>query len=188
MVVKFDPGFAQYTTILSINTQYIYASILKFKNFSQRKTQFKMYYNKIIKITENNVAFCLGCLLWATYLKSLKSEEIINNPCFGDNYNEQEAVEEIDFSINFFEQLKKDVKYYLGQSYEPDERFITILNTYREFFTLNEGFVNTKLTDDIKLPPSIKSVSNYGEIKDKIDEVIKDGELMKLFDIYEKIL
>lgn len=35
--VLFDPGYAQHTTILSINAEYIYANIAQFKNFGQRK-------------------------------------------------------------------------------------------------------------------------------------------------------
>ena len=107
MSVLFDPGYAQHAGILSVGVDYIYASISRFKNLGQRKIQFKMYYSKILKLIENNVSFCLGCMLWAKYIKSLGSKNILNNPCLGEVYNEAEAVEELDYSIQFFDQLKK---------------------------------------------------------------------------------
>ena len=48
--VKFDPGFAQNTTILSINLEYIYAKINSYKNFGQKKTSFKFNYKQIQKM------------------------------------------------------------------------------------------------------------------------------------------
>ena len=170
MGINFDPGYAQHTTILSLNIESIYASISRFKNLNQRKMQFKMYYPKIKRIADNNVAFCLGCILWAVYIKSLGNEEILNNPCFGDVYNEEETIEEIIYSKNYFEQLKKDAKYYLGEEYTYDEKFIKVLDVYQEFLTLNESFVKTKTTEDLKLPTSIKQPKDLNKIKNKIDE------------------
>ena len=188
MGINFDPGYAQYTTILSISVESIYASISRFKNLNQKKMQFRMYYPKIKKMVDNNVAFCFGCILWAVYIKSLGSEEILNNPCLNDIYNEEEAIEEIIYSKNYFEQLKKDAKYYLGEKYSYDEKYINILNAYQEFLTLNESFVKTKTTDDLKIPETIKQPTNLLEIKDKIDEVVKTGILTDLFTLYDTIL
>ena len=69
--VKFDPGYAQHTTILSISLEYIYSSINSYKNFGQKKAKFKMLYPQILRMVDNNVGFCLGSLLWAVYIKSL---------------------------------------------------------------------------------------------------------------------
>ena len=114
--VLFDPGYAQHTTILSMSIEYIYAGINQFKNFNQKKTKFKMMYPQISHITDNNVGFCLGSLLWAVYIKSLGDNiEIEGNPCIGGTYDEAETIEEADYSIEFFEKLKKDTKYYLGK-------------------------------------------------------------------------
>jgi len=182
--VKFDPGFAQHTTILSIAIEYIYQGINSFKNFGQKKTKFKMSYTNIVKMTENNVGFCIGCMLWAVYIKSLGDLPIEGNPCLGDSFIPEESVEEIDFSISYLEQLKKDAKYYLGVNYEINPKYIEILNLYREFLLLNENFVNTKTTSDIKLPKSFKnpSAEELDKIHSKIEDVIKTG---KLFDLLE---
>ncbi len=188
MSVLFDPGFARHTSILSINIDYVYKEISKFKNLGQRKTQFKMYYQKLLQIVNNNVGFCLGCMLWAIYIKSQGSQEIINNPCIGGTYDEKEAVEEVDFSKNYFDQLKKDAKYYLGLDYQINPEYIRVLDVYREFLILNEGFVNTKTTDDIKLPESLKIPKNTEAINDKIQYVIKTGNLTDLFELYGTVL
>lgn len=188
--VKFDPGFAQHTTILSMSLTYIYQGLNSFKNFGQKKMKFKLNYQNIIKMVENNVGFCLGSLLWAVYIKSLGNLPIEGNPCLGDTYNESESIEEIDFSISYFEQLEKDSKYYLGQTYKTNPVYIKILNLYKEFLTLNKNFVNTKTTNDIILPkeifvPSEKSLSL---INSKIEEVIKTGKLLDLTEVLNLIL
>ncbi len=180
--VKFDPGFAQHTTILSINLEYIYAKINSFKNFGQKKTSFKFNYNQIKRMVDNNIGFCLGSLLWAVYIKSLGNLNIEGNPCLGDTFDKDETTGEIDFSIDYYNQLKKDVKYYLGQNYEINPLHITILNLYREFLLENKNFVSTKTTDDIVLPKDFKipSGTDLDKIHNKIEEVIKTGNLLDL--------
>ena len=188
MSVLFDPGYAQHTSILSVNLEYIYASVARFKNLGQRKNQFKMYYSKILQLVESNVSFCLGCMLWAKYIKSLGAKNILNNPCLGSSYDEAEAVEEIDYSIKYFEQLKKDAKYYLGLDYSVDERYLKVLEAYRSFLTINEGFVNTKTTGDIKFPEVLKTPENMELVNSKIQEVVQNGNLVELFELYGTIL
>ena len=182
----FDPGYAQHTTILSINIEYIYAGINQFKNFGQRKTQFKMLYPKILRIVDNNVGFCLGSLLWAAYLKTQKDAQIEGNPCLDGTYDKEETVEEADYSINYFTQLQKDAKYYLGTNYEINPLHVKILELYKEFLTLNSGFVSTRTTSDIILPEgiSIPSDEDAQKIFDKIQEVIKSGNLLDLTEVF----
>ncbi len=184
----FDPGYAQHTTILSINLEYMYSMINQFRNLGQRRTQFKRFYPQIVKMVENNVGFCLGSLLWAAYIKT-QDAKIEGNPCLGGEYNEDEAVEEIDFSIEYFTQLQKDAKYYLSSNYETNPLHIKILEIYKDFLTLNKGFVNTKTTSDIKLPEAIQTPASEDaqKIYSKIQEVIKSGKLLDLTEVFELI-
>lgn len=184
----FDPGYAQHTTILSINLEYMYSMINQFRNLGQRRTQFKRFYPQIVKMVENNVGFCLGSLLWAAYIKT-QDAKIEGNPCLGGEYNEDEAVEEIDFSIGYFTQLQKDAKYYLSSNYETNPLHIKILEIYKDFLTLNKGFVNTKTTSDIKLPEAIQTPASEDaqKIYSKIQEVIKSGKLLDLTEVFELI-
>ena len=187
--VKFDPGFAHHTTILSINLDYIYSRINSFKNFGQKKSSFKFNYNQIQQMVNNNVGFCLGSILWAVYIKSLGDLNIEGNPCYGDTFDKNETCEEIDFSIEYFDQLKKDVKYYLGQNYEINPLYIKILELYKEFLLQNKNFVSTKTTNDIILPEDIKipSESDLTTIHSKIEEVIKTGQLLDLTEVLELV-
>ena len=183
--VKFDPGYAQHTTILSISLDFIYQRINSYKNFGQKKAQFRINYPKIVKMTENNVGFCLGSILWAVYIKSLGDLKIEGNPCLGDTFTKEDTVGEIDYSINYFTQLRKDAKYYMTQNYDINPLYIKILELYKEFLLLNENFVNTKTTNDVKLPPELKtpSASDLKTIHEKIEEVIKSGNLIDLTEV-----
>ena len=53
--VKFDPGYAKHTTILSLSLDYIYRKINSIKNFNQKKFQFKMNYPQIVKMVDINL-------------------------------------------------------------------------------------------------------------------------------------
>ncbi len=182
----FDPGYAQHTTILSINIDYTYAGINQFKNFGQRKMQFKMLYPKILRIVDNNTGFCLGSLLWAAYLKTKKGAQIEGNPCLDGTYDKDETVEEADYSINYYSQLQKDSKYYLGINYEINPLHIKILELYKEFLVLNHGFVSTRTSDDIVLPAclSVPSDADAQVIYNKIQDVIKSGNLLDLTEVF----
>lgn len=183
-MVLFDPGFAQHTTILSIGVEYIYNSINQFKNFGQRKMKFKMMYPQLVKMAEANVGFCLGSLLWAVYIKNTSDYKIEGNPCLGGTYDKEETIEEADFSIDFFDKLKKDAKYYIGTDYEIIPKFVKVLELYKEFLVLNRGFVNTKTSADIQLPEGfvIPSEEDLNKIHSKIQEVVKNGKLTDLFE------
>jgi len=185
--VLFDPGYAQHTTILSISAEYLYNTVNQFKNFSQKKMKFKMLYPQITRMVDNNVGFCLGCLLWAVYIKGLGDVKIEGNPCLGDTYNKEETVEEIDYSIAFFDKLKKDAKYYLGSDYNVNPLHVKILELYKEFLTLNCSFVNTKTSSDVILPEGfeIPSEENLEKIHSKIQEVITSGNLLDLTEVFE---
>lgn len=188
--VLFDPGYAQHTTILSIGVEYLYAQINQFKNLGQRKMKFKMTYPQILKMANNNVGFCLGSLLWAVYIKSLGDNIAIEgNPCLGGTYEEAETVEEVDYSINFFTQIKKDAKYYLGRDYQINPQYLKILELYKEFLTLNFSFVNTKTTGDIKLPSGFKipDEASLEKIHAKIQEVISTGELLEMLPLLDLV-
>ena len=185
--VLFDPGYAQHTTILSISAEYLYASINQFKNLGQRKMKFKMHYPQITRMVDNNVGFCLGSLLWATYIKTLGDIQIEGNPCLGGTYDREETIEEADYSIEFFERLKKDVRYYLGTDYQVNPICVKVLELYKEFLTLNSGFVSTKTTNDVILPQGFVSPNKEDaeKIHTKIQAVIQSGNLLDLLEVFE---
>ena len=180
---QFDPGFVQHMSAFVPNIEYVYAGLNRLKNFTLKKNQFKMYYPKIQSLLKNYLGFYLGCILWAAYISQLDEKPILNNLCFGGEYSEKETLSEVDFIMDYIEQLKKDVKYYTGQDFTIDENSINILNAYREFLIANKGFVETKTTKDIKLPTNLKTPSekDLEEILSGIEKVIDNGKLYELF-------
>ena len=187
---QFDPGFVQHMSAFVPNIEYVYAGLNRLKNFTLKKNQFKMYYPKIQSLLKNYLGFYLGCILWAAYISQLDEKPILNNLCFGGEYSEKETLREVDFILDYIEQLKKDVKYYTGQDFTIDENSINILNAYREFLIANKGFVETKTTKDIKLPTNLKTPSDKDleEILSGIEKVIDNGKLYELFPLAQKVL
>ena len=134
----------------------------------------------------NNLGFYVGCLMWAAYIKTQPEQEILNNNCLGQEYNEEENISDTEFMIKFLELLPKDVKYFLGQNYEINQADMKILELYKEFLILNKGFVNSKNNTDIVLPNGVKTEGAEG-FKDKIMEVIKSEDLSKLLEYRDLI-
>jgi len=186
----FDPGYGRHLSSLVFSLEDIYGNINKFKNLGQKKFQFKQYYPSILKLVKQNTAFYLGCLLWAVYLKSQPVGEIINNYCLGKEYNEDSSLVELLFLIRFAKTFSKDTKYYMNTDYKYPDEDLKMLGIYKDFAQINQGFVNTKTNNDLKLPDSIKTPSDKDlqSIKSTIDETVKTGDFDKLFEIRGLIL
>ena len=185
--VEFDPGFASYIMAFQGTTEYLYLDINRFKNLSQRKMKFRQYYKKILDMFYNNLGFYVGCLMWASYIKTLKEQKILNNHNLGQKYSEEENVAETDFMIQFTELFPKDMKYFLGENFEFPNEAKNILDMYREFLVINEGFVKSEKNTDIKLPKKLKP-KEPETFNDKINEAIKIGDLSKLFEYRNLII
>lgn len=185
--IQFDPGFIQHMSAFIPNIEYVYDSLGTCRDFNRKKQQFKMFYPKIQSLLKNYLGFYLGCILWAMYIKQFDNKPLANNLCYGGEYDE-ETLAEVDFIIQYIEQLKKDVKYYTGQNFSFDSTSMSILEAYKEFLKLNEGFVKTQTTNDVKIPNSLKIPSNLEEIKNEIDKVVENGKLYELFPLAERIL
>ena len=95
---------------------------------------------------------------------------------------------EVDFVKKYLEQLKKDAKYYANQEFVPDESYEKILDTYREFLKLNEGFIKTQTTTDIKIPASIKTPKDLDAINTEIRKVCENGKIYELLPLAGQIL
>ena len=187
--IKFDPGFNKHVQSFSVNIGLIYNEFDRFRIFSQKQFQFQRFYATIRTILEKQIAFSLGCMFWAMYVKTLPSAELEDNHNLGKEIKPEEYCAETDFTINYLDQIKKDTKYYLHLAYDTPEIYYKIMKKYKEFIVLNEGFVNTKTNDDVKLP-ELKQVSeeDMKKIKELIDEVVISGEISKLLDLADLII
>lgn len=186
--VQFDPGFVGHLTAFVPNIEYVYADINRYKVFNQKKQKFKTYYPKIQKLMEDYIGFYLGCILWAVCVKEEKTP-LLNNLCFGGEYSEGDTLEEVIFVQNYFNQLKKDVKYYLGVDYAPNELQLKIVDEYKEFLALNKGFVEVNSASDILVNSSVKSLSKADKelILEQIAEVVENGNFASFYPLNEKI-
>ena len=179
--LEFDPGFAPYILAFRGTVEYLYMDINRFKNLSQRKMKFRQYYKKFLELFYNNLGFYVGCLMWAAYLKTQPEQEILNNSCLNEPYDEEANISDTEFMIRFFELFPKDMKYFLGEDYEINQGDLKILEMYKDFLIINRGFVDTKNNTDIKLPNGMKT-DGAETFKDKIDGVLKEEDLSKLLE------
>jgi len=189
--VLFDPGYGNYLTSFISNIEYMYAEVNKFKNLGQKKFKFKTFYPQINELLDQNTAFYLGCLLWATYVSSQKGAELVGNKSIGLEYNEDVELEEINYMSEFVKWLGKDTKYYLNIDYKLPEEKAQVLEIYKEFAQLNRGFVDSKTADDIKLPYVLKNPkdADIKKIYDTITkEVVMSGDFSKLWELKDLII
>ncbi len=179
--LEFDPGFAPFILAFRGTVEYLYMDINRFKNLSQRKMKFRQYYKKFLELFNNNLGFYIGCLMWAAYLKTQPEQEILNNHCLNQEYDEEANISDTEFMIKFLELFPKDMKYFLGENYKIDKTDLEILNLYKDFLIINKGFVDTKNNTELKLPEKMKT-EDAESFKDKIENVLKTEDLSKLLE------
>ena len=179
--LEFDPGFAPFILAFRGTVEYLYMDINRFKNLSQRKMKFRQYYKKFLELFNNNLGFYIGCLMWAAYLKTQPEQEILNNHCLNQEYEEEANISDTKFMIKFLELFPKDMKYFLGENYKIDKTDLEILNLYKDFLIINKGFVDTKNNTELKLPEKMKT-EDAESFKDKIENVLKTEDLSKLLE------
>ncbi len=177
--VPFDPGFVQHISAIIPNIQYVYSELNKYKNFGQKKNQFRMIFPKLDELVNNYVGFYAGCILWAQAIKDM-DKPITGNFCCGGKYDEEETLQEVRFLKEYLEFFPKDVKYYVGKDYSLHPDTFKILDLYEEFLKVNEGFISVEKTSDLKIPENCKPLENKDNILAKIEEVVGNGKLSEL--------
>ena len=184
--VKFDPGIGELVVDFNEFVNSVYSQLMHFKNMSQKRARFKIYANKIEKSMENNIAFYYGCLMWAYYIVAENKnnpKEIVGN-IFLNMSEEQKAdydyLIQVNFMENYFDSYERDFAYYTGQKKIVSQKWKTILDVYSEFLTLNDGFVNVKMTSDIKLPARLNNITV--DVKSLIDKAIEQQSLFLLLE------
>ncbi len=184
--VKFDPGIGELVVDFNEFVNGVYSQLMHFKNMSQKRARFKLYANKIEAYMANNIAFYYGCLMWAYYIVNENKnapKEIVGNVFYNMPNEQKEDYDyliQVNFMENYFDSYERDFAYYIGQKKVVSQKWKDILEVYSEFLTLNEGFVNTKMTSDIKLPERISRIKI--DVKPIIDEAIEKQSLAMLLD------
>ncbi len=182
--IQFDPGFTPHLLAFRGMVEYLYIDINRFKNLSQKKMRFRQYYKKILLGFNNNIGFYAGCLMWAAYIKTCPEQEIADNYCLGQEYNEEENISETRFMLEFTKQFPKDMKYYLSETFDFDSKIINLIKIYEEFLVINKGFTESKNNTDILIPTGFK-FQNPETYKGIIDSVLETGKLEELINYAE---
>lgn len=187
--IEFDPGFTMHLSLISRDIVNFYNSLNMYPKFPQKRQQFKAYNSKILRLVERNIGFYSACILWAGVAKNHPDKLILNNICYGGEYEEEENVAEVKFVREYLEQFKKDMKYYVGQDFEISQVFSTILDDYEEFLKINEGFINVAKASDLKLPATIKDISTEDEVSLmlKFEDVVETGNFKPMIEAYSMV-
>lgn len=184
--IEFDPGFTMHLSLISRDIQNFYYNLSAYQ-FVQKKQQFKAYYPKLLKLIERNIGFYAACILWADVAKLYPEKLILNNICFGGEYNEEENIAEVVFVKNYLQQFAKDLKYYTGQNWNIPEIYTTILDDYEAFLKINKGFVNVSKAGDLQLPPDVKQLNDDKELLEVVAKVVETGNFKPMVEIYSKV-
>ena len=184
--VKFDPGIGELVIDFNEYVNSVYSQLMHFKNMTQKRARFKLHADKIEKYMEVNIAFYYGCLMWAYHIvsenknapKELEGNVFLNMP--EEQKAEYDFLIQVNFMENYFDSFERDFAYYTGQKKVISQKWRDILEVYSEFLTLNDGFVNVKMTSDIKLPERIKNINV--DVKSLIDKAIEQQSLSLLLD------
>ena len=179
--VKFDPGMGEFVLDFNNFVNDVYSQLMSLKTIHQKRARFKLYVAKIERYMKNNISFYLGCLVWAYIISSEKTpKEIVGNSFLN---MPQELKEEFDYMIqvnfleNYFECFERDTLYYNGKKQEIPSEWKLILSLYMEFLEINNGFLSTKMTSDIKLPEKINKLGKCDELSKIIEKAISEKNL-----------
>ena len=185
--IPFDPGYAPLVINSIGQVGYIYYMFNAVPNVKIKKQNFLAVSIKIEKFLRENIAFYLGCLLWASYIKQFNNYEITGNKLLDQPCSEEEYTGEINFLIDLIEnKYPRDYKYFKNKNYVSDEKYLPILKAYKEFLILNNGFVNCSNTNQVILPSCVKTLDStqYNQIFNEIQNALNSKKLESLFDSY----
>ena len=192
--VKFDPGIGNFVIDFNNFINDVYSQLMSFRTIHQKRARFKLYSNKIITNMKNNIAFYLGCLLWAYHIKNVNADnpkEIEGNIFLNlteEEKNNYDYMIQVNFMENYFDSYERDFLYYTGQETKIPEEWKSILALYIEFLEKNKGFINTKTTDDIILPDIFSNKKISEDINAIIQETIEKKDLNLLLNMANIVL
>ena len=187
MAVPFDPGYSELTLDLW-STAYTVEQDLQSLLQLPRKTR---YYNacfpKLYKAFLNNIAFYKGCMAWAFYIMNKYQGEQIEGNNFLNLSNEEKSkyapCDGIDFLIEYIPKFESDVKYYRVKNAVIPKDTKEMLKTYREFISVNEGFINAEKVSDLKTVDKMTFSVPCEDIKTIIDRAVSEKDLSLLLSL-----
>lgn len=184
--VLFDPGIGELVIDFNEYINDVYSKLNALKTPHQKRANFKLYFPKIKNAIENNIAFYIGCLIWAQLIKKdEKEKEIIGNVFLNipeEMLKDYDFLVQINFMQDYLKALIRDYSFYTGQKFNIPQLWFDILNLYSEFLSLNKGFIKTKTTKDLILPELITNLEFKENTENLIKKVISEKNLKLLID------
>ncbi|MGN0014752.1 MAG: hypothetical protein ACI37T_04975 [Candidatus Gastranaerophilaceae bacterium] len=185
--VAFDPGLGKLATDLYTEVYILENDLANMPQLPRRIRYFRISYKRIVKALLNNIAFYKGCLAWAYYIVNQFPNSYLTGNPFTSLSEEQRAqyapTELVDFCIEYLPKFYSDLKYYNVKNVILPEDTEYILNTYRKFVVINEGFINAHKTSDIQLPEGLSFSKSFDEIKNEIITAIDKQDISNLINI-----
>lgn len=184
--VLFDPGIGELVIDFNEYINDVYSKLNALKTPHQKRANFKLYFPKIKNAIENNIAFYIGCLIWAQLIKKdEKEKEIIGNVFLNipeEMLKDYDFLVQINFMQDYLKALIRDYSFYTGQKFNIPQLWFDILSLYSEFLSLNKGFIKTKTTKDLILPELITNLEFKENTENLIKKVISEKNLKLLID------
>jgi len=179
----FDPGYAPNLIPFLPAIRAVEAELSSIKNFGQKKLRYKVLSKIAHKAFLSTLGFWVGCILWGGFIKykfqppknisgngfSGLSKEDITNFAYDEEF---EAMEK------YIQNYSKDTKYYLGINASLPEFYGKIVEQYKQFVAINDNFLNSKTTEDIKIPEKFEFLAKYSE--NQLDDVY--AQIMKIIE------
>lgn len=169
--VPFDPGYAPNLVPFLPAIRAINSELAPIKNFGQKKLRYKILSKIGHKAFLSTLGFWVGCILWGGYIK-YKFEEspkaISGNDFIGVSKEEINSFaynEEFEEMATYIQTYSKDQNYYLGKYLSLPNFYGKIVDEYKEFVALNENFLYSKSTNDIKISPRFEFLAEYSDEK-----------------------
>ena len=184
--VLFDPGIGELVIDFNEYINDVYSKLQTLKTPHQKRANFKLYFPKIKNAIENNIAFYVGCLIWAYIIKKDNIEkEILGNVFLNipdEMLKDYDFLMQINFMQDYLKAFARDYSFYIGQKFEIPQLWLNVLSLYSEFLSINNGFVKTKTTKDLLLPELISNHKFEEDIEALIQKAISEKNINLLID------
>ena len=185
---QFDPGYAPHLVPFLPTFEAFIQEMMHIKNFGQKKMRYKVLNKVVYKSLLSTLGFWVGCILWGGYIKYKNAnapKQIDGNNFLGlkpDDIKSFAYDQEFEAILYYIESYSKDMKYYTGANVQLPVFYRTIVEEYRDFVSLNENFLTTEMTSNIKIPSKFDFLAKYSqaeldEIHTQIMEIIQNQDL-----------
>lgn len=189
--VEFDPGYSKISFSFLQEISRINSIYNQVKSRHQKKFLLMKNESEILSLIDKSASFYLGCMLWGGYLKNkFKAEpmQINGNHALALSEKEKQELDcayEAKIILEYLDAFSKDCKYFFGRDPEIKPVIREILTNYVEFAQLNNNFIQTTMTNQIKVPNALEHFETLIEkqlddLHDEIKSIIDSGKIENL--------